>query len=47
MGELIYCLNERSGYSDQQDEIPNDNALYASTCLQCYIIVFNVWRSHL
>jgi hypothetical protein len=33
MGELISCLNERSEYSDQQDEIPNDNVLYASACL--------------
>jgi nucleolar complex protein 3 len=47
MGELISCLNERSRYSEQQDEIPNDNALYASACLQCYIVVFNVWRNHL
>lgn len=47
MGELISCLKKLSGYSDRQDEIPNDNALSVSERLQCCIVVFKVWRSNL
>ncbi|KQK21286.1 hypothetical protein BRADI_1g59970v3 [Brachypodium distachyon] len=47
MSELITCLKKLSGYTDQQDEISQDNGLSVSERLQCCIVAFKVWRSNL